>query len=57
LRDLCDDLKRREITVVFGRVNAYLRADMGRHGITSTIGEKYIFSTLHEALAEVRGND
>jgi sulfate permease, SulP family len=57
LRDLCDDLKRREITVVFGRVNAYLRADMDRHGITTSIGEKFIFSTLHEALSAVRGND
>ena len=55
LRDLCDDLKRREINLVFGRVNAYLRADMDRHGITSAIGEKFIFSTLHEALSAVRG--
>jgi MFS superfamily sulfate permease-like transporter len=55
LRDLCDDLKRREIKLVFGRVDAYLRADMDRHGITSAIGEKFIFSTLHEALAMVRG--
>ena len=55
LRDLCDDLKHRKINLVFGRVNTYLRADMDRHGITSAIGEKYIFSTLHEALAAVRG--
>jgi SulP family sulfate permease len=55
LRDLCDDLKRREIKLVFGRVDTYLRADMDRHGITSAIGEKFIFLTLHEALAAVRG--
>jgi SulP family sulfate permease len=55
LRDLCDELKRSEINLVFGRVDAYLRADMDRHGITSAIGEKFIFLTLHEALAAVRG--
>ena len=54
LHDLCDDLKRCGITLVFGRVNAYLRADMDRHCITSAIGEKFIFSTLHEALSAVR---
>ena len=55
LRDLCADLKRCGINLVFGRVNTYLRADMDRHGITSAIGEEYIFSTLHEALASVHG--
>jgi high affinity sulfate transporter 1 len=55
LRDLCDDLKGRGVNLVFGRVNAYLRADMNRHGITTAIGEKFIFSTLHEALSAVRG--
>ena len=53
LRDLCNDLKRFGITLVFGRVDAYLRADMVRHGITDAIGENYIFPTLHEALAVV----
>jgi sulfate permease, SulP family len=55
LRDLCGDLKRRGIKLVFGRVDAYLREDMGRHGITEAIGEQFIFSTLHEALAAARG--
>jgi MFS superfamily sulfate permease-like transporter len=55
LRDLCDDLKHREINLVFGRVNAYLREDMDRHGITSAIGEKFIFTTLHEALSAAHG--
>jgi len=55
LRDLCDDLKHREINLVFGRVNAYLREDMDRHGIASAIGEKLIFTTLHEALSAVHG--
>ena len=57
LRDLCDDLKSRKVNLVFGRVNIYLRADMNRHGITAVIGEKFIFSTLHDALAAVRGNE
>ena len=55
LRDLCDDLKHFGIKLAFGRVNAYLRADMKRHGITSVIGEAFIFSTLHEALTTARG--
>ncbi|MEI6335090.1 MAG: SulP family inorganic anion transporter [Methylococcaceae bacterium] len=54
LRDLCDDLKRYGVILVFGRVNAYLRADMDRHGITAAMGEEFIFSTLHEPLAMVR---
>ena len=57
LRDLCVDIKRYGINPIFGRVNAYLRADMDRHGITSEIGEKYIFLTLHEAIAAVRGGN
>jgi MFS superfamily sulfate permease-like transporter len=51
LLDLCVDLKRYGVTLVFSRVNTYLRADMDRHGITRAIGDKFIFSTLHEALA------
>lgn len=51
LLDLCVDLKRYGVTLVFGRVNTYLRADMNRHGITSAIGDEFIFSTLHEAIA------
>lgn len=51
LRDLCDELTRREIKLVFGRVNSYLRADMGRHGIISATREALIFSTMHEAIA------
>ncbi|OAI21843.1 transporter [Methylomonas lenta] len=51
VRDLCDELTRREIKLVFGRVNSYLRADMNRHGIISATGEALIFSTMHEAIA------
>jgi len=54
VRDLVEDLNRRGVTLVFGRVNPYLRADADRHGITAAIGEANIFTTLHEALAAVR---
>jgi SulP family sulfate permease len=51
LRDLIDDLKRRGVTLIFGRVSPYLKADMDRHGITAAVGAQHIFPTLHEALA------
>jgi MFS superfamily sulfate permease-like transporter len=54
LRDLLDNLGRQGVDVVFARVSSYLRSDMDRHGITAAIGEKQIFTTLHEAIAAVR---
>ncbi|MCC8394670.1 SulP family inorganic anion transporter [Paraburkholderia sp. MMS20-SJTR3] len=48
--DLCTQLKKSGIEIVFARVNRYLRADMDRHGITPVIEERCIFGTLHEAL-------
>jgi len=54
VRDLIEDLNRRGVKLVFGRVNQYLRSDMDRHGITAAIGETSIFNTLHEALAAAR---
>jgi SulP family sulfate permease len=56
MRDLLDEFARREITVLFARVNPYMRADMDRHCLTPVVGEKRIFGTLHEALAAV-GSD
>jgi sulfate permease, SulP family len=53
MRDLLDEFARREITVLFARVNPYMRADMDRHCLTPVVGEKRIFGTLHEALAAV----
>jgi sulfate permease, SulP family len=53
MRDLLDEFARRDITVVFARVNPYMRADMDRHCLTPVVGEKRIFGTLHEALAAV----
>ena len=54
VRDLIDELKHRGIRVVFARVSRYLRSDMDRHHITAVVGEKWIFTTLHEAIATVR---
>jgi SulP family sulfate permease len=56
IRDLLDDLASKKVGVVFARVSSYLRSDMDRHGITSAIGEMRIFTTLHEAIAAVRGD-
>ena len=54
-RDLLEDLARRGIAVVFGRVNQYMRSDMDRHCITPVVGEQRICATLHEAIALARG--
>ena len=53
IRDLLADLTARHVTIVFGRVSPYLRADMDRHGITAAAGADHIFTTLHEAVAVV----
>jgi MFS superfamily sulfate permease-like transporter len=54
IRDLVEDLSRRKVCMIFGRVSPYLRADMDRHRITAVVGESHIFATLHEAVASVR---
>jgi sulfate permease, SulP family len=54
IRDLLDDLRHKGVNVAFARVSSYLRSDMDRHGVTATVGEKQIFTTLHEAIAAVR---
>jgi sulfate permease, SulP family len=54
VRDLIDELKRRDVSIVFARVSSYLRSDMDRHRITEAVGEKWIFLTLHEAINTVR---
>lgn len=56
VRDLCDELSRSGVTVIFARVSAYLRSDMDRHGITAVIGPEHIYSTLHEALESIAGH-
>jgi high affinity sulfate transporter 1 len=55
LRDLFEELRGRDLAVVFGRVGPDLRADMDRHGILTLIREDRIFATLHEAIALARG--
>jgi SulP family sulfate permease len=55
IRELLDDLARQKVDMLFGRVSPYLRSDMDRHGITAAIGEARIFTTLHDAIAAVRG--
>jgi hypothetical protein len=44
----------KNVCVVFGRVNAYLHADLDRHGISAKVGETRIFATLHEAIDAAR---
>jgi sulfate permease, SulP family len=54
VRGLLDDLSRKGIRVVFGRVNPYLLSDMRRHGVAEAVGESRIFPTLHEAVDAIR---
>jgi sulfate permease, SulP family len=56
IRELLDDLKQKEVGVIFARVSLYLRSDLDRHRITVVVGENRIFATLHEAIAAVRGS-
>jgi len=55
VRDLLDDLASRGVNVIFARVNAFLRSDLDRHGVTAAIGGARIFKTLHEAIDAVEG--
>ena len=55
IRDFIDELKRRDVQIVFARVTPYLRSDMDRHYITDAVGEKWIFTTLHEAVTAIQG--
>jgi len=53
--DLSDELAHEGVTLVFGRVNYYLRADMDRHGISAVLGDARICTTLHAAIALAHG--
>ena len=57
VRELCDELTRSGVTLLFGRVSDYLRADMDRHGIAAAIGARRIFPTMHEAVEAVRAHE
>ncbi|MFV3303878.1 SulP family inorganic anion transporter [Pseudomonas sp. NY15181] len=50
LSDLCEHLRKRGVTLLFGRVNRYLLADMKRHNVARIIGRRNILPTLHGAL-------
>jgi MFS superfamily sulfate permease-like transporter len=56
VRDLVGELQSRNITVAFARANAYLRADLDRHGLSAELGKTRIFGTLHEALEAARAD-
>ncbi len=53
---LIDEMRQRNICLIFGRVSIYLRADMDRHGLTAALGAEQVCKTLHEAVASVRGH-
>ena len=54
VRDLLGELTAKNVSVMFARVNTYLRADLDRHGISAKLGEARIFATLHEAIDATR---
>ena len=54
IRSLLEDLNRKGVRAVFGRVNRYLLSDMRRHRLAAVIGDGRIFPTLHEALDAIR---
>ncbi|MEK4032045.1 STAS domain-containing protein [Methylocystis sp. IM2] len=51
IRDLLEELRPQGTQIVFARVSPYLRSDMDRHRVTAAVGETWIFTTLHEAIA------
>jgi sulfate permease, SulP family len=55
IRELIDELASQNVRIIFARVSPYLRSDMNRHRLTAAIGETWIFTTLHEAIAAARG--
>lgn len=55
LRALIDDFGARGVRLVFGRVSDGLRADMVRHRIADALGAAHLHASLHEALADARG--
>ncbi len=55
LRNLIDEMRRRNVALVFGRVTSYLKSDLDRHGISAAVGAGRIFPTLHEAIEFARG--
>ncbi|NVN13642.1 SulP family inorganic anion transporter, partial [Nguyenibacter vanlangensis] len=54
LRDLLAELRGQGVSVLFGRVSPYLRADMERHRIIAAEDPHANFASLHPALAAAR---
>ena len=51
LKELHQDLAGKGISLVLAHVNAELRAQLDRHGLTEIIGANRLFDTLRECLA------
>jgi MFS superfamily sulfate permease-like transporter len=56
LRQLIAELQQRRIALAFGRVSPALLADMHRHGIAAVLGAQHLHVSLHEAMADARGD-
>jgi high affinity sulfate transporter 1 len=56
VRDLLGDLASKNVRVAFGRVSAFLRADLDRLGVGEMLGESRISETLHDAIAASSAN-
>lgn len=54
LRALIDELRARQVVLVFGRASAALRSDMQRHRIADALGREHLHASLHEAMADAR---
>ena len=56
LRGLIDELGRRQVALVFGRVSDGLQADMRRHRIEAAVGAAHLHRSLHAALRDARAH-
>jgi MFS superfamily sulfate permease-like transporter len=54
VRDLIEDLARRDVGILLGRVAPGLRSDLARHRVMAALGEDRVFDTLHEAMSRAR---
>jgi len=52
VRELNEELVRRNVILVFAHVQAELQADLDRHHLTGAIGAGRIFDKLHDAVAQ-----
>jgi len=56
LKELHQDLAAKDICLVLAHVNAELRTQLDRHGLTEIIGVNRLFDTLRECLASYHGD-